>query len=1338
MANRDTRFLIKRSNVPGKIPTNGDLLLGELGLNTADAILYTSGTTANTILPIGWDRVARTGDTMTGGLFTPFLSATTISAETITLKNYIDFNTGTTAPTNVSGRVFYDGQSRSLAYYSNIDNVKVEMGQQLYIRGFNNTGSIIPKGTVLSIQSATNGFPNFTPAVISHRGFSQVVGLAASDIQINAAGLALSQGILSGITVNSFNVGDILYASPFSAGTYVASTATFPFSARTNQVGFVIATGTTTGQIYVSINNEDENLTLTDIERNILEGNVISTGTYEFTGMTTASTTTFNIAPMRAWVVRNTYEYATLPDVVNLYYTGGTNISVTNLASADSTYILITTGLTVTQQVTFPTPQQRRENIFLGKVNHPNRTSILNINNTVDYDVSPMSALRDLWSPIKLINQGIIPSPNGANLSFNTSAGILWGNGINWHNNQLSPNNVNIAAKVPASFNYRTQTGGTSTSVTVIDPRNYDVGGVITSIGNANLDNATNQRIYIYPTGVINVLYGQTVYSNLTAAVAAVQSETFIPYPNAEANGILIGVLSVRNDIGTDGQSLTNLSYAKFTFVSKFGESFGGTGGLSTTTLQQAYDNSTSPEIVTDATLGALSIKNGAGTADNVTRLFEGINTAGNATSFIRADGDISGTTIQTGGFTANTTGVSGTTIQTNGFTANTIGLSATTVSATTIVTGGFRANATGLSATTVSATTYYNLPIDVYTTGGTRVNNSLIFTNNTGGTFTVTGTTPSLQEVYTASTAPRITTNNTLGSLRIRGGTGSDLDNNFIIENNTGDVTSYWNANGDLVLKSISATTYYNLPTDIRVTGGSYNQISGVATFTNNTGGTFTVNGFSTGGGGSFTGGTVTGPTNFINGLSANTISATTYYNLPIDVYTTGATYSNGTAVFKNNTGGTFNLTGLYTGATDVYVTGGTYTEGVTTFKNNTGGTFNVTGTTTYAAGVISGSTGWSSTGTGQINLPNVKVALYNNANNIEPILIYDLVSGTTNSGGIPALANNDTNYVVIEYNGGSPKYNVYDNDAVVDDSSVVLFMVVYRADNFIHTLEFGNQGAGLANKLNDRFIMTDRFGYESGLALGLSGSTGVVTLTAGVAWNGPNRQSLAAINSQDQIFFKNFHSGGTWVYTTTGDTLNNTYYDNGTNIVAATAGKYLTNWYFRGQEINDHIYEVYSTNQYDSVALGQLATEPVLPELISSHAILVGRIIVLVGANTGLTESAFVTTFQPTNVTAHNDLNAIQGGTAGQYYHLTANQYNNIALTNVNNNFSVGQSFTSGITANTISATTITTNSLSSVSVSATTLSGGTIYGDGLNITNIPVPYGIINALANFNFLS
>jgi hypothetical protein len=62
------------------------------------------------------------------------------------------------------------------------------------------------------------------------------------------------------------------------------------------------------------------------------------------------------------------------------------------------------------------------------------------------------------------------------------------------------------------------------------------------------------------------------------------------------------------------------------------------------------------------------------------------------------------------------------------------------------------------------------------------------------------------------------------------------------------------------------------------------------------------------------FTGGTVSGATTFTNGLTANTISATTYVNLPLDIRVTGGTVSEDTIIFKNNTGGTFSVTGLTT----------------------------------------------------------------------------------------------------------------------------------------------------------------------------------------------------------------------------------------------------------------------------------------------------------------------------------------------------------------------------------------------------------------------------------------
>jgi len=121
--------------------------------------------------------------------------------------------------------------------------------------------------------------------------------------------------------------------------------------------------------------------------------------------------------------------------------------------------------------------------------------------------------------------------------------------------------------------------------------------------------------------------------------------------------------------------------------------------------------------------------------------------------------------------------------------------------------------------------------------------------------------------------------------------------------------------------------------------------------------------------------GGTVTGSTIFTQGLTANTVSATTYLNLPIDLTITGFSYSSNTFTITNNSGdtlsATFNsVTGLTVNGilsattyqnlpTDIRVTGGTYSNGSATFTNNTGGTFNVTGFTLGNSGdTITGGT--------------------------------------------------------------------------------------------------------------------------------------------------------------------------------------------------------------------------------------------------------------------------------------------------------------------------------------------------------------------------------------------
>ena len=293
-----------------------------------------------------------------------------------------------------------------------------------------------------------------------------------------------------------------------------------------------------------------------------------------------------------------------------------------------------------------------------------------------------------------------------------------------------------------------------------------------------------------------------------------------------------------------------------------------------------------------------------------------------------------------------------------------------------TIVGGAnFLAGLTSTTITTnsISATTYYNLPTDIRVTGGTYSNGTATFTNNTGGTFTVTGlytgyTVPI--DIYvtggTYDTGSLTLTNNTGGTFNVTG-----FSTSTATEFTGGTVTGSTNFTGGLTANTISATTYFNLPIDVRVTGGTGNDASklytftnntggtfsvsaltdirvtggtysaGTAVFANNTGGTFSVTGFSTGSTNTtttvqFTGGTVTGATNFINGLTANTISATTYFNLPIDIRTTGATYFNNTFTYTNNTGGTYNT--LFNTVSGLTVNGNLTVTGTTSSPTFTG----------------------------------------------------------------------------------------------------------------------------------------------------------------------------------------------------------------------------------------------------------------------------------------------------------------------------------------------------------------------------------------------------------------
>jgi hypothetical protein len=233
MAKRQSTFLIKRSNVPGKVPNPSDLLLGELALNTADAVLYTSGTTANSILPIGWDRIHRTGDTVTGNfIFNGDVTITgtsklnTVTASTISNVDYIDFDITQTNNT-AEGRLFWDFENGTLNLGMGGGNVTQQIGEDTYYFVKNQTGSQINKGQVVRASGTVgNSGRILVDLAIADGSIPDkfIMGVAAENIPNGEDGLVNEFGLIKGVNTTGSLYGEtwidgtVLYVSPTTLG----------------------------------------------------------------------------------------------------------------------------------------------------------------------------------------------------------------------------------------------------------------------------------------------------------------------------------------------------------------------------------------------------------------------------------------------------------------------------------------------------------------------------------------------------------------------------------------------------------------------------------------------------------------------------------------------------------------------------------------------------------------------------------------------------------------------------------------------------------------------------------------------------------------------------------------------------------------------------------------------------------------------------------------------------------------------------------------------------------------------------------------------------------------
>lgn len=313
---------------------------------------------------------------------------------------------------------------------------------------------------------------------------------------------------------------------------YVDNTAQAVTAA--SETRYVNATGDTmTGPLNLSSGGVD-----VDVQEAL--SSVLSTGVVRGGEMNIADNTSIAISGLVGYIV-DTVTDPTDPTVTRVEANNQTAELTGDSLTRTVTWWRMQSDGSLVQQGTKPTNTQRRTSLMLGATSYDTVTGALVECQTLpDIATNPINQLGDLFNalgPFRI--SGLRVSAAGANLSLSHSTGEVFARAFNHFNGPTltrDPHTVTDISEATFSFRRILRAPGPSTPplVTTLDPANYDLNGTLTAVG-GGAGQATIQRVWLIPTSDDNpsyvVQYGQTTYSTLAAAAAAVGSGTFIPHP---------------------------------------------------------------------------------------------------------------------------------------------------------------------------------------------------------------------------------------------------------------------------------------------------------------------------------------------------------------------------------------------------------------------------------------------------------------------------------------------------------------------------------------------------------------------------------------------------------------------------------------------------------------------------------------------------------------------------------------------------------------------------------------------------------------------------------------
>lgn len=342
------------------------------------------------------------------------------------------------------------------------------------------------------------------------------------------------------------------------------------------------------------------------------------------------------------------------PTFTTVTWSAFTGVTPTFIATQGTSFLFINSSGAIEQSTSFPNDGDLRDKIQIGSIVHPDNVNITGTSQFLQAPIQNMAqTMTDFTIAIGVINEsGNVFSGGSGTLQIEKSSGVSMYAGINSRNNLKDPNRKQVPAKLLTDnfiVSWRDGVGGYNTKLsTLIEPGFYDddSGGASNPGGTVATNNWQIMYIQYSPDAELGLVqWGQTEYNTQNQALNAISRGTDNFTANPAFSGVPLRAYLIVRGGATD---LSSTGDATFVDAGKFGAAVGqASTSDAAVTLQGAYESSSNPEIITNATNGAVDYRQGSGAdTDDVLTVANG---AGTKTFAVTGAGDVTATSVDTG-----------------------------------------------------------------------------------------------------------------------------------------------------------------------------------------------------------------------------------------------------------------------------------------------------------------------------------------------------------------------------------------------------------------------------------------------------------------------------------------------------------------------------------------------------------------------------------------------------------------------------------------------------------------------------------------------------------------